>query len=222
VLFIALHEVKNECVTGDQIEPTIRGSRFSEESWRGGYYELGIVLGPASDRHADQRIQNAVRAVWAHPSLHGPFFSRRFHRDDSFVDLTNKLSEANSLYGIVRLPFGETAFTTVVLREEFDPFEDWLYLSLPLGELANIHPLIGGYPFTPHDDGSVWTPFVETILLSIASEVARHAGFDRGFIGFEVAGFSYEQRTPVPQQRNYGVLLGEGDHFTFFPANMAG
>ncbi len=125
-----------------------------------------------------------------------------------------------SLYGSASFLFGTTALSTVIVREESDPFEDWLYVSLPLGELSNILPAVGGYPFPPDDDGSAWTPTLDALLLSVAEIVAERAGFDRGFIGWEVSGFSYESRTPVPEERGFGVLLGEGNRFTYYPATL--
>ena len=208
-------------MTGEHPERTSSESRFTAESWHGGYYELGLVLGPVSDPHADDRLGQAVRAVWSHADLSGPYPHRLFSTSDQRIDIASAPTGLASLYGVVRLSFGATALSTIIVREEAEPFEDWLYVSLPLGELSRILPAVDGYPVPPDDDGSYWTPTVDAFLLSVAETVAECASFDRGFIGWEVSGFSYENRTPVPEERAFGVLLGEGNRFTYYPATLA-
>src|SRR5687767_12912870 len=42
------------------------------DAWRGGYVELALELGPPSD----DRMGAALAALWAHPTLDGPYAER--------------------------------------------------------------------------------------------------------------------------------------------------
>ena len=114
-----------------------------EENWHGGFYELGLQLGPRDD----DRLETALTALWTAAGVSGCYAPTYNPLRHAPADLSLESLEGHGhLRGIVRLPSGdEVVCGSVAIR--FDDGDDWIELYLPLGALGSTDERIGPFPF---------------------------------------------------------------------------
>lgn len=130
------------------------------ENHIGGFYELEINLGPASE----DRMSPAVEPLWAAAAL-----GRSVRRDgvNEWLDAEPSLNVLldGSLSGAVEIPgLGRTLWRVLAFRESlFDDDgeligygEEALVLGLPLGALGRLDPRVGAYPFGDVSNSEAW------------------------------------------------------------------
>src|SRR5215204_3547614 len=156
-------------------------------TWYGGFYELAIELGEPSD----ERLVNALRALWQHPSLEGCYFdSDREPNEQQRVSPSNESLDRMHLYGLARLPNGQrVACGSCLIREGDGP--DWLDFYLPTGALGDAYE-IGAFPFAEANvDHRGWRVPVDEWLKSIGEYIHTVTPYRLALIGFEVSGEAY-------------------------------
>ncbi len=195
--------------------PGLSGSSFTDgENWTGGFYELAILLGPSDD----DRLDAALRAVWADPRLTGCYADR--HREPQQQPVVepsaSSLRASGYLRGLAVLPSGAVIVCGVSVVREEDPALDWIVFYLPLGALSRVDPRVGGFPFGSQDSLG-WRRAIDEWLGALATRVFSAVPFDYALIGFEVSG---EPKPPeVAVERYFGVLVPSRDHLEYIPAN---
>jgi hypothetical protein len=214
-----------------------------DERWSGGHYELEMELGPRSD----ERLVAALRAVWAHPALEGPYADRK--REPSEQPLADPVSGLDEHFaGVATLPDGSRVpCATVSSRlapEQAGGIhqEDSLNLYLPVAGLAAVWPHIGRFPFPePADENDPEFPFpdnwrrvddrpwqegLEEWFAGIGRSVFEHSRFRVGLVGFEIYVSDYEWTEwvagGVPREHALGVLWPGSHDVEWHPSTMWG
>lgn len=167
------------------------------ENWYGTYYELCIELGPTGD---DARVAAALRALWSHPALQGPWRDRASHESSPEVEF----GDLPVLYGVAKIHEGcEIGCISNIVREESG--SDWLDFSLPTGMLERIFEL--QYPLST--EANPWMPRVNEFLASVGKAVFRQVPFELAVIGEETSGIV--SASTVTPNECYGktMLLSE-------------
>ena len=191
-----------------------------DANWTGGFYELALEVGDASD----ERLQLALSALWRAAGIEGcyRFLDREPGEQDEIACTVASLTESGHLRGTVRLPSGHRIVCgCVAFRGDGDP--DWLDFYLPLEALCRVDQRIGGFPFD-QDSGReslAWRRPLDDWLAVIGTDIFHDVGFRLGLIGFEIAGDT--QALPLdgaaPEQRWAGYLLPAGGTLRYEPAN---
>lgn len=169
-------------------------SFVDDKNWHGGYYELSMRLGERADPGADQRLRQALIAVWADSKLQGCYLDRWTDVSGQNAGPPNAepMDHPAPLYGLAKLPAGQQVVCcSHVVRFEGDVGqvgEDWLDLCLPLGSLGRTDGRVGAYPFERELESRVWREPIDGWFNAIASRVHREAGLTLGIAGFEVSG----------------------------------
>lgn len=173
------------------------------ENHIGGFYELEINLGPASE----DRMSLAVEPLWAAAAL------GRSVRSDGvggWVDAEPSLNVLldGSLSGAVEIPgLGRTLWRVLAFRESlFDDEgeligygEEALILGLPLGALGRLDPRVGPYPFGDVSDSDSWRAPIEAWFRGIIETLVRSIDFEHALSGFEVFGDSVAECERMPE-----------------------
>ena len=150
-----------------------------DENWRGGFYELSLILGDADDA----RLDRAVRSVWTAAGV-APC---RAGADRADVEPGGAaLTEHGHLRGTLTLPSGDRVVCGA-LGYRYDNV-DTLEFYLPLGALARVDRRIGGYPFDERSgvESLVWRAPLDRWLADVAVAVHADVPFRRALIGFEI------------------------------------
>ncbi|MEK8104674.1 hypothetical protein NKG94_04790 [Micromonospora sp. M12] len=110
-----------------------------DENWTGGFYELGLVLGPVDE----SRLDRAVRSLWRAAGV------RECRVRPDLLDVepgAAALHEHGHLHGWLTLPSGDRVVCGALVFRYAGI--DMLELYLPLGALGRVDHRIGGYPST--------------------------------------------------------------------------
>ena len=195
-------------------------------------YELALELGYRDDT----RLEAALLAIWKVAGIEGCV------AQDAPVPLSlASLLQFRSLHGSLMLPDGDhVACYVTVLRlgdaevsgealTSSDPATspyapDWLYLSLPLSELAKIDPRVGYWPNSfagEKDDSSEWRRPLDDWLAEIGTQIYMTVRFRLGLVGYDAA---MEDRSDwltrgIPPRRQLGYLWPDGYGVSYHPAN---
>ena len=150
-----------------------------DDTWNGGFYEAAIVLGKTQSANADNRLTEALTALWSHPLLH---LSERLNLTD--------LDNVGRLEGILDHPvLGPLVAGAVVVRERDMPNgNDWLYVVVPLGGLSEHVPEVDAWPVGDDGNSRSWREPLEACLAGIVLDVARIVPIKMATIGYEIAG----------------------------------
>jgi hypothetical protein len=192
----------------------------NDNSWRGGFYELSIEVGPRSD----ERLQQLLEAIWKVPYLKGCYLDRDKEPEAQTV-LKPSLEYLNNnghLYGIATLPDKREVVCGTVAILEMEK-TDWLDLYIPLGVLGHIYEEMGGFPFT--DSGvksQSWRQPLENWLAEIGQIVFSMVPFRLGLIGFEVCGQRHRSETSkndIQEERRIGYLWPNSKGIQYLPTN---
>lgn len=182
----------------------------------GGFYELAIELGQPSN----QRLLDALKALWHHPSLEGCYLDwKREPKEQQRVLISEASLESTHLYGLAHLPNGfQVACGSCVVREP-DGF-DWLDFYVPTGALGDAYE-IGGYPFELVGGVAYqqWQVHIDEWLRRIAEQVYKNAPYRLALIGFEVSGATSAEeiaRNGIPAHREIGYLWPEEHHLRWY------
>ncbi|MEX1098287.1 MAG: hypothetical protein WED34_19740 [Planctomycetales bacterium] len=154
-----------------------RATFVDRENWRGSYYELAIELGPAGD---DERLVEALRELWSHCLLRGPWTLREKYPGPSHVPDAG--ASSHHLYGIGDLGRIGLGCVSHVLRE--NDGSDWLDLCIPMGMLELAFPVRHPLEYEPN----AWIHRVDYFFARIAHQVYSSGGFRLALIGEEVSG----------------------------------
>jgi hypothetical protein len=186
--------------------------------WYGGFYELALELGEPSD----ERLFEALDALWQHPSVEGCYLENDVEpNEQKRVSPSPQLLNRMHIYGLARLPDGkQVACGSCIIRE--DDGSDWLDFYLPTGAVGEVYD-IGGYPFDKagfaHRD---WQIPVDEWLKDIGKHIFSIVPFNLGLIGFEVSGEAYAAdilKTGIPAERHIGYLLSENKLLKWYAPN---
>lgn len=180
------------------------------ENWRGGFYELAILLGPAND----ERVEAATRVVWSTPGVEGPEASPRAGGGASHPHSAS-LREGHER-GTATLPSGIRVVCGLLLIREEDSGLDWLDFYLPLGAVGRADARVGAFPFGGPADGSLaWRREIDTWLAAIGERIHRAAPFEYALVGFEVSG--EDPPNESARDRWVGVLRPDGQGLVYLP-----
>lgn len=173
--------------------PSFADAPTNEHNWIGGYYEAALLLGHSTDEGADDRLKQAILALWLHQDLTHACVEdlREWSLRDPPVLADYPVDQLQRIYGVRSdARFGETAFTSVVIRES-ESREDWLDACVPLGGYPIPSGQGQGYPFGSADDllrSSTWRRPLEEALARVVLEVAETVPIKHAVIGFEISG----------------------------------
>lgn len=195
-------------------------------------YELALELG---DRD-DTRLEAAMQSMWKAAGIEGCFA-----RDEPVPMNLSSLLQFRSLHGSLVLPIGKRLACRVqVVRqgdaessgEELTSLEaapsvyapDWLYLCLPLGDLAKIDSRVGYWPhgFVGEKvNSSEWRRPMDDWLANIGIQIYATARFRLGLVGYDAA---LEDRSDwltkgIPRERELGYLWPDAGGVRYYRAN---
>src|SRR5580765_7303716 len=109
-------------------------SCFTTEAWSGGFYELAMEFGPC----ADQRLDEAVKAVWSVPGLEGCYLRPDVEpaEQQRIGPSLAAFESCGHLRGLATLPNGKQVACGMSppIREEEGPI--WIVLYVPMGALG--------------------------------------------------------------------------------------
>jgi len=208
--------------------------------WHGGHYELELRLG----RRSDPRLTAALRALWSHPALEGPYADRDREptaqdKVDPLHGLDDHLRGFATLPGGARTPCGSFPHR---LGAEDVAGEDGLSFYLPVVGLTIAWPQVGRFPFPeperPDDPGfpfperwrrvddRPWQEPLEEWFAEIGSVVFDAVDFRAGLVGFEIYVEAREWNRwvarGVPEKRGIGILRPGPGGLEWYPATMWG
>lgn len=161
---------------------------LDEENWAGSHITLAIQLGPSSTPIADERALRALRAIWKHPSLEGPYRSRwlPLDRQDRVPAVPSALDEPEHLYGLATLTDDQQVVCfTVLSRGSYGDGCDWLALCLPSGALGRVGVNADHLPTLPAEELRHWRQYMDTWFVPIAAAVHLQAPFLLAVLGEE-------------------------------------
>jgi len=192
---------------------------LTPETWYGGYYEAGMILGAHGDVSANARLKSAIVALWENPNLRiGAIGDVSRWQSDTGQNLQDRtIDELQRIYGSFSNALGIIPFTSITMREEKG--DDWLYASVPLGGLQQS----GGFPFEADSTASQsWRQPLEQALSVLVLDVFNSVGGVAAEIGFEVAGFI---RTPPEAladdaERWVGYITKDECAYRYWPTNV--
>ena len=192
----------------------------SEETWRGGFYEIEFELGVPSE----ERLALALQTVWSHPSLEGCYLSREQEPHAQVRVNPRQCAIEGHLYGIANLPnSARAAWGTSVCRlqdENGALLRDFLAFYLPHGALGRTYPL-GGYPFADADQAATWRVPLDEWLVELGRYLYERVPFRLALLGFEVdfpnVSADFVQRNGIPAERFDGYLWQARDQLEWHP-----
>jgi hypothetical protein len=189
-----------------------------KENWDGGFYELGLELGPRDDARMDAALETLWRlaAVDGCSAVIGNAGFR--HRE---VPLTVSSLEDHHLHGVVRLPSGKRIVCGAIALRDLDG-RDWLDFFLPLGALGRVDARVGGFPFGSDGGGASleWRRPIDEWFVSLASQLMQRLPFALALIGFESCGdltVAELAERGVSAERPFGIFL-PGAALEYLPA----
>ena len=199
--------------------PTAGSPDLTEsELWTGGYLEAALIFDATMDSAADQRLVEALRLLWSHTAMSGPFTSS--FNPQRLTEFTTQLLLPDSTVrpcGWCQVaPDRWTLATTIWVREEAgdEPLFDWLYLALPLASLGSLDSRVDGYPFGDTSDCRSWLEPLMARLADISAPVMTACDARLGLIGFEIAGLVSQDelrgKPPLDTGRGYVVRKADG------------
>jgi hypothetical protein len=151
-----------------------------KENWLGSHYELYIDYPLATD---EAYLVKAMHAVWAMPSLHGPYVGPYNGHGEALhpVTLPEMLDpvEATHMYGVLELPEG--TFVGCCLIASRTDSGKWFGFYIPAGMLALVYQL----DYTFQLESNPWMEEIDQALLDIAQEIYVAAPFALAAIGEE-------------------------------------
>lgn len=190
-----------------------------EDNWHGGFYELGLELGPRDDA----RLEAAMIGLWKAAGVSGCYAVEYKPFRHVSVDLSLAALQAHGhLRGTVRLPSGKAAVCGIVAIR-FDDGDDWVELYLPLGALARTDERVGPFPFGDPSglESLAWRLPLDRWLADVAAKVYDRVPFGLGLIGFEATG-EIDPGSLVaglPEDRSFGFVVPEADGVRYTEAN---
>ncbi len=199
---------------------TMEKQFFTKEGlWDGGYYELALEIGEASD----DKLQKALLAIWQHPKLTGGYLQRDkepIEQQKADISIIS-LETGSHLQGLARLPNNyKIACGTCLIREDEGP--DWLDFYLPMGSLAEAYQ-VGAYPFDENENSpKLWQKEVDGWLAEIGNFIYSKVRYKLGLIGFEVSGEFYSSqfdKNEIPEKRYEGFLWPTENKLNYFAKN---
>lgn len=191
-----------------------------DDNWHGAYYELAMELGEADD----DRLDRALRAVWASAGVRGCYARRDLEPPDQTpVACTVKALTAHGhLHGLVGLPSGTEIVCGVVAVRE-DHGSDWLDFYLPAGALSRAEPRFSGSDAFGPDEAIAslsWRRPIDEWLALVAGMVYDKVAFRLALIGFEASGMVYASQfaegNALPP--GWAYLIPDGAHVRYVPA----
>ncbi len=187
------------------------------DTWLGGSYELGLEIRPRSD----ERLEDAIKALWTYPDLDGCYLHRDCEPGEQ-PRVAPHLTEGH-LFGVARLPNGKQLASGCCPRREMDDGKDWLEFFLPLVALGTIYPT-GTFPIgfgnEPPDLHEPWMREVDDWLAGIGLWVAERASFRLGLIGCDATGevsASDIAARGIPARREIGYLWPSEGGMKYYP-----
>ena len=211
--------------------------------WGGGFYELDIRLGSVPA----ERVYTALKALWAHPAIEGPYLDRTREPVDQPVVDPRSDELGTVLSGIATLPDGARVLCSSFVIHLDDGYE--LSLCIPVNALAVAWPQIGDFPFVggrlssaeeedsqgrrplrapqiPEDDDRAWQEPLEEWLAGFGRAVFDAVSFPVALIGFEGGLLTDDDERrlleEMPEKRSVGVLRQERDELAWYPATAWG
>jgi hypothetical protein len=191
------------------------------DNWYGGFYELALELGDTSNA----RLEVALAALWSAAGVEGCYGSRWVPpSDQNAVPCTlASLERSGHLYGVVRLPSGESIVCGVVAVRE-DNGADWMDFYLPLGALGRAEPRSNEHMAGDPDASSaslIWRKPIDGWLADLGTRVYAATDFRLGLIGHEVSGQTDAATiaADLPAHRRIGYLVPSGGQVQYLPAN---
>jgi hypothetical protein len=188
-----------------------------EDNWRGGFYELAILLGPRDDAC----LESALRACWGFKGVAGCFGSRSMEpASQERVEPTLSNAERfGHLRGVASVPgVSDVVCGTVIIREE-DSGEDWLDFYLPVGALSNADRRVGAYPFGDNESSLVWRRPIDEWFALVGRQIFDRVSFRLALIGFEVSGLE-DLIDSDTKQRGMAVLRPTSSGLVVEPASV--
>jgi hypothetical protein len=183
-----------------------------DDRWTGGYFELGIELGPRSDR----QLRAALDRVWSHSTLTGCYLQRDLEPRDQTRYRPDAVGLGQKAYGTSRIPgAGTTCCRVLTIRLDDD--SDWVVLGVPMGALSRILP-VGTYPFEDGGDLS-WRPLLYSWLREVAEYVYESVPFELGLTEHDVSAETCAaeiRRDGIPSTRWFGYLWPDGDALQWY------
>jgi hypothetical protein len=187
------------------------------EAWRGGSYDLCLLLRDAEE----SMLERAVIRAWAHAELDGCYSDpSREPEDQPRLTAAAAHREFDMLRGRARMPNGSwVACFTYVVRDDWGA---WLYVGLPLGSLGGAYP-IGGYPFASQiEDDTAWEAEVSTWLADLARWVHGAAALEIGLVGCVVSPWEQVEAVRaagIPEARWVGFVVPSAMAVDWHPPN---
>lgn len=181
---------------------------------------MKIYLGPPSDN----RIQEALTAIWTSPQVTGPYQSRDVEPAQQERREAPLHSEGH-LYGTVTIRDGiETPCATYTHREEDSDgtrVADFVSFYIPLSALSLLY-MVGDYPFGDHASASSWRSQVDAWLLAFLRGLSGRFQFEVCVIGWEpeLCADNIEKVKATTDQPNRfdGIFLRKAGEFQWYPA----
>ena len=208
------------------MSPAVK-SFTSEQTWRGGHYEIEFELGAPSD----DRLRSALQRIWSYPALQGCCFSRDQEPRDQVRVTPGQETLEGHLYGVANLPNGAAAACgTYVCRlqgEDGDLKRDLLSFYVPLGSLSAAYG-IGEYPFSDLDveRAPTWRAELDRWLVELGRFVFEEVDFGLALVGWEVdfpkVSSEIVKRNGIPRDRFDGYLWRATDGLEWYPPTNLG
>jgi len=145
-------------------------------AWSGLSYELDVELGPIGD---DSRAMRAIRALWSHPQITGPWDS-----PEAFDLAPDPPPRPDSRSHLIRYGFlagssdSQLGFVSWLIRAGES---DSLTLSIPVAILEGSFPCV--FPLSA--ETNPWLQSLNDILADVASHIFAAASFQAAWIGEE-------------------------------------
>ncbi|MBZ9713115.1 hypothetical protein [Deinococcus multiflagellatus] len=189
------------------------------ETWRGGFLELALELGPTDDA----QLQKAFEVIWIHPNVQGVYVDRNTEPENQLLFAPSQVTpRSQGTYGVISLPSGVILpFTVLVVRGDG---EDWLDIDIPMGAVQHA---VGDDELAFYSNGNVSdaSPVacvreLEDFLAELASVVFTHVKYRLGLIGWEVSGTQDAQEIReqgIPTVRHVGYVLPEESTLRYYP-----
>ncbi len=201
------------------MSPTLQ-SFTSEETWRGGHYEIEFELGEPSD----ERLRLALQRIWSHPDLKGCCFSRDQEPQGQVRVTPGQETLEGHLYGVANLPNGTAAACgTYICRLQGDDeqlYRDLLSFYVPLGSLRAAYKT-GGYPFSDGDRATTWRVELDNWLVELGRFVFEKVDFGLALVGWEVdfprVSSESVKRNGILSERFDGYLWRAADRLEWYP-----
>lgn len=142
-------------------------------------------------------MPDAVRKLWTHPALTGPWHDRA-----AFLTPTINSFDIQ-LFGLITIDGYEPIGCLSIVIPDID---DWLYLEIPYRMLQHIENV--QFSFIPKDNP--WIRVVDALLVDIANDIFSEHAFDLALIGDWPSGLTYENGKLTIEQMDIsdgGLLL---------------